>query len=253
MSGLFDGKVILVTGAGSGIGRAAAIGFAAEGGRVVASDINADSAAQTAEVIRSKGGMAFARTADVTQSADVKTLIEAAIKQYGGIDCACNNAGITDPNDDKWDEAVFRRIIDTNLQSQMLCMKYEIPAMLERGKGAICNMSSVLGLVGQTIPVVQAYTASKHAIIGLTRAAALQYAGLNIRVNALCPGVTRTPIVSAAMAQSPEVRRALESYAPLRGVAEPEEIAEGAIWLCSDKASFVTGHALVIDGGYTAR
>ena len=146
---------------------------------------------------------------------------------------------------------MFRRILDVNLVSQMLCMKHEIPEMRKRGKGAIVNMSSIMGVIAQREPIMHGYTASKHAVIGLTKAAALQYAGDNIRVNALCPGVTRSAMVEAAMAMSPEIRRALENYAPLRGVAEPAEIANVAVWLCSDKSSFVTGHALVADGGYT--
>jgi NAD(P)-dependent dehydrogenase (short-subunit alcohol dehydrogenase family) len=152
-----------------------------------------------------------------------------------------------------WDEAVFRRIIDVNLVSQMLCMKHQIPQMLKRGKGSIVNMSSIMGVISQREPILQGYTSSKHAVIGLSKAAALQYARHNIRVNALCPGVTRSAMVDAAMAMSDDIRRHLENYAPLRGVAEPAEIAEVAIWLCSDKSSFVTGHALVADGGYTAQ
>jgi NAD(P)-dependent dehydrogenase (short-subunit alcohol dehydrogenase family) len=250
---LFENKVVIVTGAGGSIGRAAAIGFAAEGGKVVVSDLNRDTAAATVDLIRRAGGDALAITVDVSRAEDVERLVQFAVHHYGGLDCAFNNAGITHAGDDQWDEAVFRKTIEVNLVSQMLCLKYEIPAMLARGKGAICNMSSVLGLVSQPLPVVQGYTASKHAVIGLTKAAALQYARNNIRVNALCPGVTRTPMVEAAMATSAQIRELLTNYAPLRGIAEPAEIAEAAIWLCSDKASFVTGHALVADGGYTAQ
>ena len=253
MSGLFENKVVIVTGAGGAIGRAAALGFAAEGARVVVSDLRGDTAAETVEMIRRAGGETLLVLGDVSVAGDVEAIVQQTVDHFGGLDCAFNNAGITHPEDSTWDEAVFRKVIDVNLVSQMLCMKYEIPQMLARGKGAIVNMSSVMGLISQREPVLQGYTASKHAIIGLTKAAALQYARSNIRVNALCPGVTRSAMVEAAMAMSEAIRAQLANYAPLRGVAEPAEIAEAAIWLCSDKASFVTGHALVADGGYTAQ
>jgi NAD(P)-dependent dehydrogenase (short-subunit alcohol dehydrogenase family) len=253
MTAQFDGKVVIVTGAGGSIGRAAALGFAAEGAKVVVSDIRRETAAETVEMIRSRGGDAHSVIADVAVAGDVERLVNETVTRFGGLDCAFNNAGITHPDDSFWDEAVFRRIIDVNLISQMLCMKYEIPQMLARGKGSIVNMSSVMGIISQRAPILQGYTASKHAIIGLTKAAALQYAGANIRVNALCPGVTRSAMVDAAMAMSDAIREQLSNYAPLRGVAEPAEIAEVAIWLCSDKSSFVTGHAMVADGGYTAQ
>ncbi|HKT71688.1 MAG TPA: SDR family oxidoreductase [Steroidobacteraceae bacterium] len=253
MAGLFENKVIIVTGGGGAIGRAAALGFAAAGGKVAVADLVESAASATVEIIRGAGGEAMAIAGDMSQAADVEAMVEKTVHRYGQLDCAFNNAGITHPHDAAWDESVFRKIIDTNLISQMLCLKFEIPRMLARGKGAICNMSSVLGLVGQRAPVVQGYSASKHAIIGLTKTAALQYAASNIRINALCPGVTRSPIVDAAMSVSEELRAHLSNYAPLRGIAEPAEIAEAAIWLCSDKASFVTGHSLVADGGYTAQ
>lgn len=253
MTTLFAGKVVIVTGAGGSIGRAAALGFAAEGAQVVVSDIARETAAETAAMIRSKGGEALEVIADVSVANDVERLVNAAVTRFGGLDCAFNNAGITHPDDSLWDEGVFRKVLEVNLVSQMLCMKHEIPQMLARGKGSIVNMSSVMGLISQRAPILQGYTASKHAIIGLSKAAALQYASSNIRVNALCPGVTRSAMVDAAMAMSDAIREHLSSYAPLRGVAEPAEIAEAAIWLCSDKSSFVTGHALVADGGYTAQ
>jgi NAD(P)-dependent dehydrogenase (short-subunit alcohol dehydrogenase family) len=253
MSGLFKNKVVIVTGAGGSIGRAAAIGFAAEGGSVVVSDINGDAARETVERIRSAGGEALAIVGDVSSEDDVKAMVQKTVDYYGGLDCAFNNAGVTHPDDALWNPAVFEKMLSVNLVSQFLCMKYEIVQMLKRGKGSIVNMSSVQGLIAQVEPVVLGYTTSKHAVIGLTKAAALQYAKSNIRVNALCPGVTRTPLVDSVMAMSEEIRARLSSYAPMRGIAEPEEIAEAAIWLCSDKSSFVTGHSLVADGGYTAQ
>lgn len=253
MPTLFDGKVVMVTGAGGSIGRAAALGFARDGARVTVSDLNTDSGAETVELIRAQGGEALLVTGDVSCNDDVDAMVRQTVARFGGLDCAFNNAGITHPNDSAWDEAVFRKILDVNLVSQFLCMKHQIPQMLKRGKGAIVNMSSVQGLVSQPDPILQGYTASKHAVIGLTKAAALQYASANIRVNAVCPGVTRSAMVEAAMAMSDAIRERLSSFAPLRGIAEPSEIAEVAIWLCSDKASFVTGHALAADGGYTAQ
>jgi NAD(P)-dependent dehydrogenase (short-subunit alcohol dehydrogenase family) len=250
---LFDGKVVIVTGAGGAIGRAAALGFAAEGAKVTVCDLREEPAAATVEAIRRSGGEARLAVADVSVAEQVERMVRDTVQAFGGLDCAFNNAGITHPEDSAWDEAVYRRILDVNLISQMLCMKFEIPHMLARGKGSIVNMSSIMGVISQREPILQGYTSSKHATIGLTKAAALQYAKSNIRVNALCPGVTRSPMVDAAMAMSDAIREALSNYAPLRGVAEPAEIAECAIWLCSDKSSFVTGHALVADGGYTAQ
>lgn len=253
MAGLFDGKVVIVTGAGGAIGRAAALGFAAEGAKVGVSDINGDSGAETVRLIERAGGAALLVVGDVSLDADVKALVDRTVERFGGLDCAFNNAGITSPDDGKWDEAVFRRILDVNLTSQMLCMKHQIPHMIQRGKGSIVNMSSIMGVISSREPIQLGYTASKHAVIGLTKAAALQNARHNIRVNALCPGVTRSAMVEAAMAMSDAIREHLSNYAPLRGVAEPSEIAECAIWLCSDKSSFVTGHALVADGAYTVQ
>jgi NAD(P)-dependent dehydrogenase (short-subunit alcohol dehydrogenase family) len=253
MNAMFAGKVVIVTGAGGAIGRAAALGFAAEGARVSVCDLREEPAMQTVEAIRQAGGEAMLAVADVSVSDEVERMVRRTVETYGGLDCAFNNAGITHPEDSMWDEAVYRKILDVNLISQMLCMKFEIPHMLARGKGSIVNMSSIMGVISQSAPILQGYTSSKHATIGLTKAAALQYAKSNIRVNALCPGVTRSPMVDAAMAMSDAIREALSNYAPLRGVAEPSEIAECAIWLCSDKSSFVTGHALVADGGYTAQ
>lgn len=253
MRGSFDGKVVIVTGAGGAIGRAAALGFAAEGAKVTVCDLHEASAMETTEIIRKAGGVALLAVADLSVAEQVERMVQLTVQTFGGLDCAFNNAGITHPEDALWDEAVYRKILDVNLISQMLCMKYEIPHMLVRGKGSIVNMSSIMGIISQREPTLLGYTSSKHATIGLSKAAALQYAKSNIRVNALCPGVTRSAMVDAAMAMSDAIREALSNFAPLRGVAEPAEIAECAIWLCSDKSSFVTGHALVADGGYTAQ
>lgn len=247
----FDGKVAIVTGGGGAIGRAASIAFARAGARVLVADVKLDAAEETVRTIVAAGGEALASAVDVAVAADVQRMVETAVARFGRLDVAFNNAGITDPGDALWDEAIFRRLLDVNLVSQMLCMKFQIPAMLEGGGGAIVNMSSIMGVISQRDPILLGYTASKHGVVGLTKAAALQYARQNVRINALCPGVTRSPMVDAAMAMSDDIRHALENYAPLRGVAEPSEIADAALWLCSGRSSFVTGQAIVVDGGYT--
>jgi NAD(P)-dependent dehydrogenase (short-subunit alcohol dehydrogenase family) len=251
MSTLFNGESAIVTGGGGAIGRATALAFAREGARVTVFDLHRDAAQETVALVEAAGGTAIAVVGDVASAADVVRMVEETVKRYGRLDCAFNNAGITHPEDGNWDEAVFRRIIDVNLVGTMLCIREQVPQMLKAGRGAIVNMSSVMGLISQMGPFLPGYTSSKHAVIGLTKAAALQYAKSGIRVNAVCPSVTRSKMVDDAMAMSEDIRRALENYAPLRGVAEPSEIAETVVWLCSARASFVTGHALVVDGGYT--
>jgi A-factor type gamma-butyrolactone 1'-reductase (1S-forming) len=251
MSNLFSGEAAIVTGGGGAIGRATALAFAREGARVTVFDLQRDAAQETVALVEAAGGEAIAVVGDVASAADVARMVEETVKRYGRLDCAFNNAGITHAEDGSWDEAVFRRIIDVNLVGTMLCIREEVPQMLKAGKGAIVNMSSVMGLISQMGPFMPGYTSTKHAVIGLTKAAALQYAKEGIRVNAVCPSVTRSKMVDDAMAMSEDIRRALENYAPLRGVAEPSEIAEAVVWLCSARASFVTGHALVVDGGYT--
>lgn len=251
MSKLFSGEAAIVTGGGGAIGRAAALAFAKEGACVTVFDLHRGAAQETADLVAKAGGEAIAVAGDVADAADVARMVGETMQRYGRLDFAFNNAGITHPEDGNWDEAVFRRIIDVNLVGTMLCIREEVTQMLKGGKGAIVNMSSVMGLISQMGPFLPGYTSSKHAVVGLTKAAALQYAKSGIRVNAVCPSVTRSKMVDDAMAMSEDIRRHLENYAPLRGVAEPSEIAETVVWLCSDRASFVTGHALVVDGGYT--
>jgi NAD(P)-dependent dehydrogenase (short-subunit alcohol dehydrogenase family) len=249
----FADKVALVTGGGDGIGRAAALLFARRGARVLIIDIDAASAAATAARIISEGGEATSIDGDVSRAEDVKACVDHALLQYGRLDCAFNNAGITIADDAAWDEAAFRRTMEVNLHGVMACMAREIEVMLRNGGGAIVNTASTAAFSASAVVPLPGYTASKHAVIGLTRTAALQYAKRNIRVNAICPGVTLTGMVRRVMDYTPDARASLEAYSPMGRMAAPDEMAEAAIWLASPKASFVTGHALVVDGGFLAQ
>jgi NAD(P)-dependent dehydrogenase (short-subunit alcohol dehydrogenase family) len=253
MAGKLAEKVALVTGAGSGIGRATALAFAREGAKVVVSDIVTEGGRETVRLIQSGGGNAVFVEADVSKTAEVEALIQQAVAAYGRIDCAHNNAGIEgqaariiDDTDDNWD-----RVIAINLTGVRLCMKYEIRQMLAQRGGAIVNTASGAGLVG--IRGSSAYVASKHGVIGLTKTAALEYAKTGIRVNAVCPGVIQTPMVERITQAAPRAAEALTALHPMGRTGKPEEIAEAVVWLCSEAASFVTGHALSVDGGYVTQ
>ncbi|WP_066770671.1 SDR family NAD(P)-dependent oxidoreductase [Croceicoccus mobilis] len=248
----FEGKVVAVTGAGDGIGRAVSLLFARRAAKVVVSDIDPAAAEATARAIRGEGGTAESLRVDVTVDDDVAALVACARDSFGGLDCAFNNAGIVIPDDNLWTEEGSAKLLDVNLHGVMRCIRHEVPALLERGGGSIVNTASLAGFIASRTGPQPAYTASKHAVIGLTKTAALQYARQNIRVNALCPGTTRTPMVEAVASQSDEIRSMLENHSPMGRMATPEEMAEAAIWLASDKASYVNGHALVVDGGALA-
>jgi NAD(P)-dependent dehydrogenase (short-subunit alcohol dehydrogenase family) len=249
----FSGKVALVTGAARGIGRASALAFAREGARVVVADARVREGRQTVQAITRRGGEAvFVRT-DVGQSRDVRRLIGQTIACYGRLDFAHNNAGIegapgltADCSDANWE-----RVIRTNLKGVWLCMKHEIPRMLKQGGGSIVNTASIAGLVG--LKAFPAYVASKHGIIGLTKAAALEYAGGNLRINAVCPGPIATAMIQRQTGGRPEAEARLKAANPSGRMGQPEEVAAAVVWLCSGASSFVTGHALTVDGGYTAR
>ncbi len=252
MSKPFVGKVALVTGGSSGIGRATAIAFAAAGARVAIGSRRAAESEETVRLIAAQGGEAHFVQTDVAQAAQVENLVAATVERWGRLDYACNNAGITGPTfipipeypEDGWDQ-----VLGVNLKGVFLSMKYEIPAILQSGGGAIVNMSSVAGQIGGVAGA--AYYASKHGVIGLTKAAAMENATRGIRVNALCPAVIKTDMPAAAF--PPEVQPALLAAHPMGRFGEPEEVALAVIWLCSDAASFITGHALPVDGGLLAR
>lgn len=239
-------RVGLVTGGGSGIGRATALALAAAGARVVVSDVNGEGVAETVRLVEAAGGTAWGMVVDVTQGAAVEALVRGAVERYGRLDWAVNNAGVGGvmaPTDQQ-SEAAWDSIMEVNLKGVWLCMKYEIRAMLEQGGGAIVNVASAAGLVG--FRYAAPYAASKHGVVGLTRSAALEYARKGIRVNAVCPGFTETPMVAGLGETMVE---ATVKAIPMRRLGTPEEIAQAIVWLCSEGASFVTGHALAVDGG----
>ncbi|NQV93821.1 MAG: SDR family oxidoreductase [Sphingomonadales bacterium] len=244
-----DGKVAIVTGASGGIGRATALAFAASGASVVVSDVQEDKGEETVRLITDRGGKSIFQRCNVADEADVKALINRAVSEYGRLDYACNNAGINNIQKDEYDLDVWEQSLSVNLTGVMLCMKAEAEAMLANGGGAIVNTSSINGLVGN--PMQAAYTAGKHGVVGLTRHGALRWAEAGIRVNCVCPGVIQTPMTDV-ISQNPEIKKTMESMTPMKRLGQPEEIASAIVWLCSDQASFVTGHPMVIDGGATA-
>lgn len=253
MAGRFYSRVALVTGGASGIGEATASAFAREGANVIIGDISAEGGEKVVRMIREAGGKAIFVKTDVTKAVEVEALIYKAVETYGGLDCAFNNAGVmgviaptAECTEENWDYH-----INVFLKGVWLCMKYEIPQMLKRGGGAIVNTASIFGLVG--IEDRPAYVASKHGVVGLTRAAALEYAKANIRVNAVCPGVIHTPPVNRFLAEDPQWEGLEIAKHPIGRLGTPSDVAEAVMWLCSGAASFVTGCAMAVDGGFTAQ
>lgn len=250
-NGSHAGKVAFVTGAASGIGRAAALAFAREGAGVVVTDVSEQGNRETARVIEELGGRALAVRCDVARPADVKAALDKTIEAFGRLDFAFNNAGVEQPimpaadlTEEEWD-----RIVGIDLRGVFLCMRYQIPLMLKQGGGAIVNTSSgagVKGFAGQA-----AYCAAKYGVVGLSKAAALDYAKSNIRINAVCPGIIETPMMDRFSGGTPEGRGRVVAQEPVGRMGRPDEIAAAVLWLCSDAAAFVTGHAMVVDGGQT--
>ena len=254
MAGIVEGKVALVTGGGGGIGRAAALAFAREGARVAVADFAAAAAHDTVAQINAAGGQAITLTGDVTRAKDVRAMVDDTVTAYGGLDCAFNNAGIAPYQVDasgkktaEWSEESFDRMIAVNLKGVWLCMKEEIPRMQGQGGGAIVNTASIAGLIG--LVTSSAYVAAKHGVIGLTKTAALEYADAKIRINAVCPGFIKTQMTEDTMRRRGE---AILGQIPVRRMGEPGEIAEMVVWLCSDRASYVTGASYNVDGGWMA-
>jgi NAD(P)-dependent dehydrogenase (short-subunit alcohol dehydrogenase family) len=254
-TGKFTGKVAFVTGAASGIGRAAALAFAAEGAGVVAADVSEQGNQETVRLIEAQGGRALAVRCDVSRAEDVKAALAQTAQAFGRLDFAFNNAGIEPrkpaPTAD-YDEEEWNRIFDINLRGMFLCMKHEIPLILQHGGGgAIVNTSSGAGVIG--IKGSPAYTAAKHGVIGLTKAAALDYAAQNIRINAVCPGYIDTPMMGRFTGGTAEGRAKVIAEEPIGRMGSPEEVAAAVVFLCSDAAGFMIGHAMVIDGGQTVQ
>jgi NAD(P)-dependent dehydrogenase (short-subunit alcohol dehydrogenase family) len=258
MAGSMEGQVAIVTGAGSGIGHASALALAREGAAVVVADVNVEGGERTVAAISSASGTAVFQKADISVEADVKALVERAVDGFGRLDYAHNNAGVqgalgatAECSLEDWE-----RVVAVNLTGTWLCMKYEIAHMAADGGGAIVNTASTFGLVGTV--GLPGYVATKHAIVGLTKAAALEYAEAGIRINAVCPGVIDTPLLGTLLNEltggHPE--KAAEQFVagePMRRMGKPAEIAEAVLWLCSPAASFVTGIAMPVDGGWTTQ
>jgi NAD(P)-dependent dehydrogenase (short-subunit alcohol dehydrogenase family) len=249
MSGEFAGRVAVITGGGSGIGREAALVLARRGARVMVTDRDETSAAQTAAQIVAAGGEAASMRVDVSVAEEPAAMVQATVERFGRLDFAVNSAGVggvrartADYPQDTWET-----VLAVNLTGVWLCMKHQIPAMLAGGGGSIVNVASVAGVLG--FPHYAAYSASKHGVIGLTRSAALEYARKGLRVNAVCPAFTRTPMVDALVGGSAEMEQKLVDGMPGGRLGTPAEIAESIAYLCSDAAAFTNGHSLVLDGG----
>ena len=249
---LVNDKIALITGAAAGIGRATALKFANEGAKVVASDVNVKGGEETVEIIKKAGGEAIFVRSDVSQSSGVKALVAETVKTYGRLDCACNIAGILGamgPFTDQTEED-FDRVIAVNLRGTFLCIQAELRQMLKNDGGTIVNVASIAGLVGSA--GISPYVASKHAVTGLTKTAALEFAQQGIRVNAVCPGGIETDMVQSFLSEE-FTEEMLDGMHPIGRIGQPEEVAELMVWLCSDRSSFMTGAIIPIDGGFVAQ
>jgi len=249
----FDGKVALITGAGSGIGEETALKFAANGASIMISDINTESCKDLLSRIQDYGGEAAFFPCDVSDNGQVEALVTQVIAKFGRLDIACNNAGIEGEQGvtAMGSEDNFNRVTATNTKGVWLCMKYEIPQLIKNGGGAIVNLSSIAGLIG--FPGLSAYVASKHAVAGLTKTAALEYAESNIRVNAICPGPIMTPMLERLMETTPGFREKVIAGVPEHRIGSPADVANIILYLCTDQASYITGQCLAVDGGWVAQ
>ena len=248
----FEGKAALVTGAAGGIGRATALAFAKAGARLAITDFDSKPLEETARMARDCGAEVLSEAFDITRDADVAGFVQRTVARYGKLDCAVNNAGIRSEVLPlaEFSEEAFDKVIAVNLKSVWLCMKHEIEAMLKTGGGAIVNVASAAGIV--TVPNNGSYVASKHGVIGLTKAGGIDYAKHGIRINALCPGYTRTPMALGSIADADGLTLEMVAAAlPMGRIAEPDDQAGPVLFLCSDRASYLVGHALVVDGGYS--
>jgi NAD(P)-dependent dehydrogenase (short-subunit alcohol dehydrogenase family) len=254
MAGMLEGKVALVTGGGGGIGRATALAMVREGARVAVADFDAAAARDTVAQINERGGQAITLAGDVSRAEDAVAMVQDTVTAYGRLDCAFNNAGIAGfqvaaagKKTAEWSEEAFDRMIAVNLKGVWLCLREELQQMLGQGGGAIVNTGSIAGLVG--LPTSSAYVAAKHGVLGLTKTAAIEYAASGIRVNAVCPGYIETRMTEEVMRRRGD---AVLAHTPLRRMGTPGEIAEMVVFLCSDRASYVTGAAYNVDGGWMA-
>lgn len=250
MGGMFAGKSVLVTGGGSGIGSSACLMFAKEGARVAVTDVDERGGKETLSLLEKGGGRGVFIPCDVTHAGCVESMVRRTVDTFGSLDYAFNNAGIVGTQTSTVDctEENWSRVLAVNLTGIWLCMKHEIPQMLSQGKGVIVNTASVGGILGSGVSC--AYGASKHGVVGLTKTAALEYAARGIRINAICPSGVQTPMMGTNLTPE-EVKMRIRD--PIGRLCQPEEVASVAIWLCSDAASFVTGHSLVVDGGFSIR
>jgi NAD(P)-dependent dehydrogenase (short-subunit alcohol dehydrogenase family) len=248
----FNNKVVLITGAGNGIGRATALAFAQQGAKVVVSDISQNDGKETASIIIKTGGIATFILCDVTKDRDVQALVNRTLETYGKLDIAFNNAGIEIEQSKLADgeEAIYDKIMDVNVKGVWRCMKYQIPAMLLQTTSVIVNTASIAGL--GAAPKMSIYSASKHAVIGLTKSAAVEYGKKGLRVNAVCPAVIDTDMYKRATQNDPQKEQYVKNLHPVGRIGQPEEVAAAVLYLCSDMAGFTTGVALPIDGGSTA-